>query len=118
MVGISDGSYFPLQEAGACAQIIATPDGNAWVEGGGVITGLPSDQHIYRSKFGGQLGIASFVSSVNLSNGNYILKTAYDGLSTLRDSVEHDYIRCSSKHVDILSIITELWEKSKFSFVK
>ena len=48
-VGVSDGSYFPIQEVGACGWIISTPDGGEWIEGGGVIPGLQSDQNSYRS---------------------------------------------------------------------
>ena len=31
---------------------------------------------------------------------------------------DKQYIRCSSKHIDMIAIITDLWEKSDFSFVK
>ena len=48
-----------------------------------------------------------------------MLKTMCNGLSTLnRVGIEHEYNRCSSNYVDMLSIISELWEKFKFSFVK
>ena len=68
-VGVSDGSYFPIQEVGECGWIIATPDGVEWVEGAEVIPGLRSDQSSYRSELGGQLGKAAFVASVNLIEG-------------------------------------------------
>ena len=32
-VGVSDGSYFPIEEVGSCGWIIATPDGSEWIEG-------------------------------------------------------------------------------------
>lgn len=112
-VGVSDGSYFHLQEVGACACLFDTPDGTEWFEGGGVIPGLSSDQNSYMSKLGGQLGIASFVSQVNLPIGFYVLTAVCDGLSALkRVEIERRDIRCSSKHVDMLSIITELWDES------
>ena len=31
---------------------------------------------------------------------------------------EKQYIRCSSKHIDMIAIITDLWEKSNFNFVR
>ena len=83
MVGVSDGSYFPMQEAGTCAWIITTSDGNEWVEGGGEIPGLSSNQNSYRSDLGIQIGISSFVSLFNLPTGNYVLKTVCDGLFAL-----------------------------------
>ena len=93
-MGVSDGSYFYIQAVGACAWIIANPDGNEWVEVGGFIPGLSSDQNSYRIKLDNQLGIASFVSSVNLLNGNYILKTVCDGLYALnRVGIELEYTR-------------------------
>ena len=82
-LGVSDGSYYPVQEVGACGWIISTPDGTEWIEGGGVIPGLKSDQNSYRSELGGQLGIAAFISSVNLPKGNYTMKTVCDGLAAL-----------------------------------
>ena len=46
----------------------------------------------------------------------YQIKTAYDGLSSLNKvGIEVDYIKCSSKHVDIVSIISELCSTSPFS---
>ena len=48
---------------------ISTPDCVEWIEGGGVIPGLKSDQNSYRSELGDQLGIAAFISSVNLPKG-------------------------------------------------
>ena len=36
---VSDGSYYPLAEVGACSWTISTPDGKERVQGGGVISG-------------------------------------------------------------------------------
>ena len=116
---VNGNLYSPLQEARACAWVIDTPDSNEWAEGGGAITGLPSDQNRYRSNLGGQLGITSFVVSVNFSTGNYVLKTVCDDLSALnRVGIKHKYIRCSSKHFHMLSIISKLLEKSKYFLSK
>ena len=118
-VGVSDGSYFPIQEVGACGWIISTPDGGEWIEGGGVIPGLQSDQNSYRSELGGQLGIASFISSVNLPKGEYTLKTVCDGLSALNQvGLDKSYTKSSLKHVDMISMIAELWERSDFTLTK
>jgi len=34
---VSDGSYYPNEKVGAAAWIIITPEGNEWIEGGGVL---------------------------------------------------------------------------------
>jgi len=39
---VSDGSYYPNEKMGAAASIIITPDGNEWIEGGGILPG-PDD---------------------------------------------------------------------------
>ena len=36
-LAVSDGSYYPNEEVGACAWTISTPDGKERVQGGGVI---------------------------------------------------------------------------------
>ena len=42
-----------------------------------------------------------------------------DGLAALnRLGLDRSFIRCSSKHIDMISIITDLWGKSDFNFVK
>ena len=40
---VSDGSYYPNEEAGACAWTISTLDGKEWVKGGGIIPGTCKD---------------------------------------------------------------------------
>ena len=108
-VGVIDGSYFPIEEVGSCEWIIATPDGLECIEGGEVIPGLQSDQNSYRSELGGKLGIAAFISSINLLPGEYTLRIVCDGLSALiQVGLDRQYIRCSSKHVDMISIVTEV----------
>ena len=47
------------------------------------------------------------------------MKTVCDGLAALnRVGIDKSYVRCSSKHVDMISMITDLWENSDFNFVK
>lgn len=47
------------------------------------------------------------------------MKTVCDGLSALNSvGLDKSYVRCSSKHVGMISIITDLLEKSNFNFVK
>ena len=47
------------------------------------------------------------------------MKTVCDGLAALnRVGLDKSYVRCSSKHVDMISMITDLWETSDFNFVK
>ena len=46
----------------------------------------------------------------------YKIKTAYDGMADLNKiDLKSKYIKCSSKHVNIVSIISELWLTSPFS---
>ena len=80
---MSDGSYFPLQQVGACAWVIASSDGTEWICGGGLIPG--SEQSSYRSELGGLLGMASAIHSILLppdTRPTYII-TLCDGLSDL-----------------------------------
>ena len=40
-IAVSDGSFFPEEQVGSCAWIIATSDGKEWIRGGGIIPGPP-----------------------------------------------------------------------------
>ena len=57
-VGVSDGSYFPQEQIGSCAWILASLDGSEWIEGGGIIPGPKQEQSSYRSELGGQTGLS------------------------------------------------------------
>ena len=50
VIAVSDGSYYPRYEVGACAWVIASSDGEEWIEGGGGVPGVPKDQNSYRSE--------------------------------------------------------------------
>ena len=51
--------------------------------------------------------------------GQYRMKTVCDGLAALEKvGVEKDYIRSSSKHIDMISMITDLWNQSPFSPIR
>ena len=52
-LAVSDGSYFPLHKVGACAWVIATPDGSQWISGGGLVPGTKEDQSLYSSELAG-----------------------------------------------------------------
>ena len=44
------------------------------------------------------------------------MKTACDGLAALNKvGVNAEYIKCSAKHVDMISMISELWNISSFT---
>ena len=48
--------------------------------------------------------------------GVFHMTTVCDGLSALNKvGIDREYIRCSSKHVDMISMITELWSISYFT---
>lgn len=104
---------------GACGWILSNLDGSEWIKGGGIIHGFTREQISYRSELGQHLGVASFGSLVTFPGGKYVMKTVCDGLSTLkRVSQEVKYTSCSSNHVNMTSIITDIWDKSDFSFTK
>lgn len=118
-MGVSDDSYFSTQEVGGCRWNISILDSSEWIEGGGIIPGLIMYHNIYMSKLGGHLCIASFMSSTNLPKGKYTLKTVCGGvLASKRLGLDYSHTRCSSKHMDMVSIITELWDESDFNYTR
>ena len=47
------------------------------------------------------------------------IKTSCDGISVLNKvGIDPEYIRCSTKHADLISIISAYWDKSAFNPVK
>ena len=81
-----------------------------------MLPGIKKEQNSYRAELGGQLGIAAFVEAVEVPEGQYEMKTVCDGLSALEKvGLDKEYIRSSAKHIDLISIISELWKKSPFS---
>lgn len=88
-----------------------------WIEGGGIIHGDDTDQNSYHSKLGGRLGITILLDSIIFLQGDYHMTTVYDGLSTLNSvDTNKEYIKCNNKHGDLISITSELWERSQFNF--
>ena len=59
-LSVSDGYYYLIEEVGACAWTISTPDGKESIKGGGIISGQYEDQNSYRADLGDQLEIATF----------------------------------------------------------
>ena len=46
---------------------------------------------------------------------SYHITTIYDGLAALNNvGIDKEYIKSSSKHVDLISITSSLWSSSKF----
>ena len=119
-LAVSDGSFFPDTYTGAAAWIVASPDGKEWIQGGGLIPGDPEDQDPYRSELGGQLGLAAFCSSIILPAQDPILLTvACDGESALKQvSIGRTNLKCNKKHIDLISIINDLWESAPFKIKK
>ena len=116
-LAVSDGSYFPLHKVGACAWVIATPDGSQWISGGGLVPGTKEDQSAYRSELAGQVGIAAFLESLMLDDRlDLSITTLCDGISALRKVLTSmDQLRSNSKHVDLVSILAHLWKDNQFS---
>lgn len=113
---ISDGSYYPMEEVGVGAWTISIPDGKVRIREMGVIPGSESEQNSYRAELDGQLGTATCIESVDVPQGEYKIKTVCDRLGALNKvGLDKEYIKCSAKHVDMISMITDLWNKSKFT---
>ena len=117
---VSDGSFFPDSRTGAAAWIVATPDGLEWIQGGGIIPGSPEDQDPYRSELGGQLGLAAFCSGFLLPTiDKPTLTVACDGKSALSKVFSgRAKLKARHKHIDLISVINELWEDAPFNIVK
>ena len=117
---VSDGSYFPSSRTGACAWILATRDGGEWIKGGGVVPGDKEDQDPYRSELGGQVGLASFISAIILPPGSTPeITIACDGLAAInRVNMDRSILKAKMTNIDMLSVISELWDGSNFSLIK
>ena len=117
---VSDGSFFPTSHTGACAWIISTRDGSEWIKGGGIIPGCKEDQDPYRSELGGQVGLAAFISAIVLPDGmKPNITIACDGLAALnRVHMQSNIIKANMTNVDLISIISEIWDDSKFTITK
>ena len=117
---VSDGSFFPDSLVGAAAWIISSPDGLEWIQGGGIIPGGPEEQDPYRSELEGQLGIAAFLSGIILPTTHKpSLTVACDGKSALsKVSPGRTKLKASNSHIDLISIINELWESAPFQITK
>ena len=66
----------------------------------------------------GQVGIASFLESIIIANLNDTpqITVSYDGLSALnRTGLSLDALRASAKHMDLVSILSTLWDKIPFT---
>ena len=93
---------------------MATPDGDEWIEAGGLVPGPPEDQtSAYRSELAGQVGAAvSFIVAIDINvQDNTTLTTSCDGISALLRQVGKvpDRIHCSTKHVDLVSALADFW---------
>ena len=117
---VSDGSLFPASKAGACACIVSTKDGLEWIKGGGIIQGHTYDQDPYRSELGGQVGLASIITAIILPTGaSPNITVACDGEAAIdRVNMEKSTIKYNMINVDMLSIISDLWETSSFTIIK
>ena len=117
-LAVSDGSYFPLHRVGACAWVIATPDGLQWISGGGLVPDTKDDQSAYRSELAGQVGIAAYLESLILDDRiDLSITTLCDGISALHKILTSmDHLRANSKHVDLVSLLAHLWKDNQSSF--
>ena len=81
---VSDGSFYPTTRTYSCAWIIFTSDGIEWIQGRRLHIGCKENQDLYRSEFGGQLGVDVVASAVMLPDGSKLMiKIVYNSLSEL-----------------------------------
>ena len=109
-IAVSDGSFYKEHNIGACGWIIATPDAEEWIEGGGLV---PDTSDSYRTELAGQLGIAAFLESIIIDNleATPTITVSCDGLSALnRTRLSLDSLRASDKHMDLISMLSHLWD--------
>ena len=109
-IAVSDGSFYEEYNIGACGWIIATPDAEEWIEGGGLV---PDASDSYRTELAGQLGIAAFLESIIIDNlaATPTITVSCDGLSALnRTGLSLDALRASNKHMDLISMLSHLWD--------
>ena len=87
---------------------------------GGVIRGDACNKSASRNELGGQLYISSIVSNMIIPDDiNPTIKTSCNCISTLNKvSIDAEYIRRTTKHVDLISVISEHLDKSAFNPVK
>jgi hypothetical protein len=118
-IAVSDGSYFPDEDVGACAWIIATPDGAQWISGGG---STPQGDDSYRTELAGQVGIASCLEGIaaltTIENTPEIIISC-DGISALKKTaIPPDCIRPKAPHIDLISILSSLWQSLPFQPIR
>ena len=97
---------------GAAAWIIITPDGNEWIEGGGVLPGPADVQSSYRSELGGQVGIASCLQCLQqeLDEQHTSLLTACDNLGALNKvGSPREKTKPALKSFDLITALLDTW---------
>ena len=116
----SDCSYYPHDQVVACAWILSTPDTKEWIKGGGFIPGDKNDQSAYMSELGVQLGISLFIFKLIIPNElqpNIFI--AYSRFYAWKKvGIDWECITCSSKCVDLISIIRKQWGEYLFHSLK
>ena len=117
-IAVSDGSFFEEYDIGACGWTVATPDAEEWIEGGGLV---PDPGDSYRTELAGQLGIASFLESIIMEDiaATPTITVSCDGLSALnRTGLSLDSLRASDKHMDMVSMLSQLWENIPYTIAR
>ena len=74
------------------------------------------DKNRYRAELGGQLGIANVIESIDIPQEEYSIKIACNRLAALdKVGMKVEYIKSSSKHDDMVLMISELWSGLSFN---
>ena len=116
-ISVGDGSFFPDVKCGACGWIISTPDLEEWIQGGDVCPGPQEAQAAYRSEIASLIGIGSvcYAMSHHIPSETNII-TGCDCQSGLKKLyVEKSWLKPSTKHFDLVSVLVDTWKLSKFS---
>ena len=115
-LAVSDGTFYPSHHIGAFGWIISTPDLAEWIQGGSIVPGELSTHSAYRAELCGQAGIAFFFYSLILPDQEAHLQKVYsDCISALnRLTTSREYIKSTYKHMDIISLIIDLWDNTPF----
>ena len=116
-ISVSDGTFFPSHQIGAFAWIVSTPDLKEWIQGSSIVPGNRSIHSAFRAELCGLAGIAFFFNTINLNVENSHHQSVFcDCKSALKRIVtSREYLKSSIKHMDVISIIIDLWETSTFS---
>ena len=116
---VSDGSFCKTNKFGTAGWVIESQGRQVAIQGSLVVPGDPDIQSSHRSELAGILGAIHKVDQIckkyNINNGQVTVgcdgKGAIDALQ-----YEHDIIKSSRKHFDLISAITNIMKESEIQY--